>query len=169
MSKIPKVYSLQFQCAPETLKEKRCFWQQNTRNMVFISQESPVISGFIDISFSIKNFYLLQKRSDYKVKYDCQSIVSTPTHKPLSNKNYNNRFWQRKQIRIEYIFPAFAIWMVFKMLYKYEWLQRINFKKWALHHQNIQSIMFTERKKNSTQIKTQLFHLFGYVLTLRMD
>ena len=40
----------------------------------------------------------------------------------------------------------------------------------TLHDSNIQSVMFSERKKKTfTYIKTQPFDWFGYALTLRMD
>ena len=42
--------------------------------MVFVSQESPIISSFIDISLSMKIYCLLQKGSSYNVRLNSKIL-----------------------------------------------------------------------------------------------
>ena len=71
-----------------------------------------MISGFIDISFSIKNDYLFQKRSNYKVRYDLQNIVYSPKN-GRRTKNITIDYNNENRLEKDTLFSALTICMAF--------------------------------------------------------
>ena len=62
---------------PKKLKEIRCFGSKNQKYGSHIIRK-PNNRGFLDNSLSIKNYYLLQKRSNYKARLTSKIFYRHP-------------------------------------------------------------------------------------------
>ena len=65
-------------CLKKKWKIKDAFGSKTLKIWFFILWECPMIGDFIHISLSIKNYYLFQKRSNYKVRLTSKILYKQP-------------------------------------------------------------------------------------------